>query len=249
MSEQPYPKTLVIIPALNEADSIAHVIELIHEHAAWADVLVVNDGSTDATGAIAASCGAVVLPMPINVGIGAAVQAGFQYAERHGYAITVQNDGDGQHAPQEIPLLVRALIDSSADLVVGSRYLEYRGYITPPVRRFGIVILAAIVSLVTGQRFTDPTSGFRASSARAIRLCARLYPHDYPEPEAVVLLHRAGLTLREIPVTMNPRYGGISSITPFKSAVYMLKVILAILIGLLRPAPRIDQPPIGSANR
>ena len=240
MNEGLYPKTLVIIPALNEADSIAHVIGLIHEHAPWADVAVINDGSTDATSAIARSCGAIVLDLPYNVGIGAAVQTGFLYAHQHGYEVTVQNDGDGQHAPQEIPLLVRALIDSGADLVIGSRYIEDRGYITPFARRVGIVILARIISLVTRQKFTDPTSGFRASNRRTIKLCARLYPHDYPEPEAVVLLHRARLKLREVPVTMNPRYGGTSSITPFRSALYMVKVILAILIGLLRAAPELE---------
>lgn len=235
-----FPKTLVIIPALNEADSIAHVIGLIQQHAPWADIAVINDGSTDDTRAIATTCGAIVLNMPYNVGIGAAVQTGFLYAAQHGYEVTVQNDGDGQHNPQEIPLLVSDLIASGSDLVVGSRYIEDRGYITPMARKVGIVILARIISLITRQQFTDPTSGFRASSQRTIRLCARTYPHDYPEPEAVVLLHRAGLRLREIPVTMNPRYGGKSSITPIKSGVYMLKVILAILIGLLRPAPFVD---------
>ncbi|MBE2272580.1 MAG: glycosyltransferase family 2 protein [Anaerolinea sp.] len=239
MSLTTFPKTLVIIPALNEADSIAHVIGLIRQHASWADIAVINDGSTDATGALAASCGAVVLNMPYNVGIGAAVQTGFLYAAQNGYEVTVQNDGDGQHAPQEIPLLVSALVESGCDLVIGSRYIEDRGYITPIPRKVGIVILARIISWITRQRFTDPTSGFRASSARTIKLCARTYPHDYPEPEAVVLLHRAGLKLREIPVTMNPRYGGRSSITPLRSGVYMLKVILAILIGLLRPIERV----------
>lgn len=230
-----FPKTLVIIPALNEADSIAHVIGLIQQHAPWADIAVINDGSDDATGAIAESCGAIVLHMPYNVGIGAAVQTGFLYAAQHGYDVAVQNDGDGQHAPGEIPLLVGALTESGADLVIGSRYIEDRGYITPLPRKVGIVILARIISLITRQRFSDPTSGFRASNRRTILLCARTYPHDYPEPEAVVLLFRAGLRLREIPVTMNPRYGGKSSITPIKSGVYMLKVILAIVIGLLRP--------------
>jgi glycosyltransferase involved in cell wall biosynthesis len=176
-----------------------------------------------------------VLNMPHNVGIGAAVQTGFLFAARRGYQVTVQNDGDGQHDPREIPLLVSELVTSGCDLVIGSRYIEDRGYITPLARRVGIVILARVISRVTGKQFTDPTSGFRASGARTIALCARLYPHDYPEPEAVVLLHRAGLALREIPVTMNPRYGGTSSITPLKSGMYMFKVLLAIGIGLLRP--------------
>jgi glycosyltransferase involved in cell wall biosynthesis len=236
-----YPKTLVIIPALNEEESIAYVIDLIRQHAPWAQVAVINDGSEDRTGSIAEACGAIVLHLPHNVGIGAAVQTGFIYAARCGYEVAVQNDGDGQHDPREIPLLVRDLIESGADLVIGSRYIEDRGYITPPIRRFGIIILAQVISWITRQRFTDPTSGFRASNARTIQLCARIYPHDYPEPEAVVLLHRAGLRLREIPVTMNPRYGGKSSITPIKSGLYMVKVLLAILIDLLRAAPKIEK--------
>ncbi|MEP7290373.1 MAG: glycosyltransferase family 2 protein [Chloroflexota bacterium] len=235
-----YPKTLVIIPALNEEASIAHVINLIREHAPWADVAVINDGSADRTGEIAEACGAIVLHLPHNVGIGAAVQTGMIFAARSGYEVAVQNDGDGQHDPREIPLLVRDLVESGADVVIGSRYIEDRGYITPPIRRFGIVILARVISLVTRQNFTDPTSGFRASNRRTIRLCANFYPHDYPEPEAVVLLHKAGLKLREIPVTMNPRYGGTSSITPLKSGLYMVKVLLAILIDLLRAAPRVE---------
>lgn len=234
------PKTLVIIPAFNEEDSIAYVIGLIHEHVPWADVAVINDGSADRTGEIAEACGAIVLHLPHNVGIGAAVQTGFMFAAQNGYEVAVQNDGDGQHDPREIPLLVSALVESSADVMIGSRYIEDRGYITPKVRRFGIVILANVISWVTGQHFTDPTSGFRASNRRTIRLCANFYPHDYPEPEAVVLLHRAGLTLREIPVTMNPRYGGKSSITPVKSGLYMVKVLMAILLDLLRTAPKVE---------
>jgi glycosyltransferase involved in cell wall biosynthesis len=235
MSE--YPKTLVMIPALNEEDSIAHVIGQIQAHVPWADVVVINDGSSDRTAAIAEACGAIVLPMPFNVGIGSAVQTGYVYAARHGYEVTVQNDGDGQHNPAEIPQLVRTLGESGVDLLVGSRYLEDRGYVTPWQRKIGIVILANVVSLVTGWRITDPTSGFRASNHRTIELCARVYPYDYPEPEAIVLLKKAGFEVREMPVTMNARYGGLSSITPLHSAYYMVKVILAILIGMLRQSP------------
>lgn len=231
------PKTLVMIPALNEEDSIAHVIGQIHTHVPWADVVVINDGSTDRTAPIAEACGAVVLPMPFNVGIGSAVQTGFVYAARHGYDVTVQNDGDGQHNPAEIPFLIETLQATGADLMIGSRYLEDRGYITPWQRRIGIVILAQVVSWATRWRITDPTSGFRASNRRTIELCARIYPYDYPEPEAIAMLRRAGFLVREMPVTMNPRYGGTSSITPLRSAYYMIKVILAILIGMIRQSP------------
>ena len=235
---QDAPKTLVIIPAFNEEDSLAHVVGLIRQHAPWADIAVIDDGSQDDTGRIADALGVIALHLPYNMGIGAAMQTGFLYAARHGYAAAVQNDGDGQHAPSEIPELVQALLQGDADVVVGSRYLEPRGYITPPMRRLGIVLLALVISAITRQRITDPTSGFRASNRRVIAFCARLYPHDYPEPESVVLFRRAGLRLKEIPVSMNPRYGGQSSINWWRSAYYMVKVLLAILIGLLRKVPK-----------
>jgi len=238
MTVRRYPKTLVIIPAYNEQDSIAHVIGLIRQHAPFADICVINDGSRDNTGEIAESCGAMVLHMPHNVGIGAGMQTGFIFAAQRGYAVTVQNDGDGQHAAHEIPILIDVLMMSDADVIIGSRYIEDRGYITPTARKVGIVILSRVISLILRQPISDPTSGFRASNTRAITFCAAHYPFDYPEPEAVVLLVRAGLKVREIPVTMNPRYGGVSSITPFRSAYYMVKVIMAIVIGLLRPVSR-----------
>lgn len=232
-----FPKTLVIVPALNEEASIAPVITRIRDSAPWADVLVINDGSTDKTGDMAARAGAFVLNMPHNVGIGAGVQTGFMFASLNDYDVVIRNDGDGQHDPRDIPIILRALLDGDADMVIGSRYLENRGYTPSAARRAGSLILAGLISRITGRRFTDPTSGFIACNRRAIRLCAQIYPHDYPEPESIVLLHRAGLCLKEIPVTMQPRQGGRSSITFLRSGYYMLKVILAILVDLLRPAP------------
>jgi glycosyltransferase involved in cell wall biosynthesis len=235
-----YPKTLMIIPALNEEASIARVIQRVRELAPWADIVVVNDGSTDETGHIAEEAGAFVLHMPHNVGIGAGVQTGFMFADLNGYEIAIRNDGDGQHAARDIPAMIQALNESDVDMVIGSRYLEDRGYTGTPLRRFGSMILAGLISSIIRQRITDPTSGFLVCNRRAIKLCAQVYPHDYPEPESIVILHRAGLKLKEIPVTMKPRQGGQSSITPLRSAYYMVKVILAILIGLLRPAPIVD---------
>ena len=235
------PRTLVIIPAYNEEESLGHVIARIHEAVPYADVVVVNDGSTDATSSIAGEHDCFVLDLPYNLGIGSAMQTGFMFARNNDYAIAVQVDGDGQHNPAEIPQLLEALEAGGVDVVVGSRYIEERGYITPALRRLGIVILSAIISLVTHQRFTDPTSGFRASNRQAVRFCARDYPFDYPEPESVVLFKRAGLRVCEIPVTMNPRYGGQSSITPVRSGYYMVKVIVAIIVGLLRERPRLPE--------
>lgn len=241
MSANRYPKTLVIIPALNEEASIARVVARVREAAPWADVAVMDDGSTDDTAARAEAAGATVLRLPHNVGIGACVQTGFLFAEMNGYEVVVRNDGDGQHPPGDIPAIVRALDDMNADIVIGSRYLENRGgYTSSAARRAGSLVLANLISSVTGQRFTDPTSGFIACNRRAIKLCAQVYPHDYPEPESIVILHRAGLTLREMPVTMGPRLGGQSSITALRSVYYMFKVTLAILVGLLRPAPVLE---------
>lgn len=240
MTETAFPKTLVIIPALNEQESIAGVIDLVRQQTPWADIVVINDGSTDDTSQIAAQAGAIVLHMPYNVGIGAGVQTGFRFADLQGYEIVIRNDGDGQHTPTDIPEMLRLLRETDADIVIGSRYLQDRGYLGTPMRRLGSMILARLISAIIRQRVTDPTSGFSACNRRAIKLCAQIYPHDYPEPESIVILHRAGLKLCEIPVEMKERTGGQSSITAIGSAYYMVKVILAILVGLLRPAPIID---------
>jgi glycosyltransferase involved in cell wall biosynthesis len=230
-------KILVIIPAYNEADSIGEVIGRARPSAPGADVVVIDDGSTDATAAIAQKSGALVVSLPYNLGIGGAVQTGYVFAAEMGYDIAVQVDGDGQHDPAEIAEIVAPLLAGQADVVIGSRYIEDRGYITPFLRRLGIFLLASIVSLIIRQRVTDTTSGFRAVNRRVIEFCAREYPRDYPEPESVVLFWRAGFRVREIPVTMNPRYGGESSITSMRSFYYMVKVLLAIFIGLLRRVP------------
>lgn len=235
------PRTAVIIPAYNEEESLAHVIERVHRAMPEADVVVVNDGSTDSTARIAEGHDCTVLDLPYNLGIGSAMQTGFLYARNNGYEVAVQVDGDGQHDPAEIPELLKVIETGMADVVIGSRYIEDRGYITPALRRFGIVILANVISLVTGQRLSDPTSGFRASNQRAIHFCAEDYPFDYPEPESVVLFKRAGLNVQEIPATMNPRYGGQSSITPFRSGYYMVKVVVAIIVGLLRQRPNLPE--------
>jgi len=231
-------RLLVIIPALNEEASLPYVIGQIQAAAPQADILVINDGSRDHTAQVAAQAGAFVVTLPYNLGIGAARQTGFQFACQGGYSYVIEVDGDGQHDPNEMGEILGPLFTGEADVVAGARYIEDRGYITPWLRRLGIIILASLISAAVRRRVTDPTSGFRASNRKAIEACAESYPADYPEPESVVQFWKAGLRMKEVPVTMNARYGGQSSITPFRSFYYMVKVILAILLNLLRESPK-----------
>ena len=234
-------RVLVILPALNESRNIARAVEGIRAHLPGADALVINDGSWDGTGKSAREAGAMVLDMPFNVGIGAAVQTGFQFAAEQDYDIVLRNDGDGQHAPEANVALMKRLAAADVDVVIGSRFIGERGdYGTPLARRLGSGILARLLSIITGQRVTDPTSGCAAFNRRAIRLFAQAYPHDYPEPEAIIIAHQSGLRQTEIAVKMIRRRHGNSSITPLRSVYYMIKVILAILINTLRRPPSVD---------
>ena len=235
-------RVLAIVPAFNEADSVAEVVAGLHALGGL-EVLVVNDGSTDDTSARARAAGAAVLDLPINLGIGGAVQCGFLYAARGGWDVAVQVDGDGQHLPSEIPLLLAPIERGDADLVLGSRFVERTSYRATPARRLGILVFSSLVSAVTGQRLRDTTSGFRAAAAPVARYLAAHYPQDYPEVESLVLLKRAGFRIREVPCRFADRQGGRSSITAARSAYYLVKVTLAILVGLFRRVPRRDAPP------
>ena len=234
-------RNLAIVPAFNEAGSIAQTVGEIREHARGFDVLVVDDGSTDATGALAAAAGARVISLPFNVGIGGAMQCGYLYARDNGYAVAAQIDGDGQHDPRDLPRLLDVLDgDPDIEMVTGSRFLQDGGYRSSPMRLVGIRVFASLMSLVTRQRVTDPTSGFRVSARRAIELFARDYPPDYPEVEAILLLHSHRLRMREVPVAMRPRTSGSSTIARAVPAYYMVKVLLAVLVGLLRARPDLE---------
>jgi glycosyltransferase involved in cell wall biosynthesis len=233
---------LVVIPAYNEAATIGAVVQGVRDRASYCDVVVVNDGSTDETAARARAAGAAVLELPFNLGVGGAVQAGFVYALDNDYRYMVQVDGDGQHEPEDIANLVAALeADPAIDMVCGSRFIADMQYPAPVSRRTGIHIFAFLLSRILRQRVSDPTSGFRLYNRRAIELFARDYPHDYPEVEAVLMLHTNRLRMREVPVRMYVRGGGRSSISSGKSAYYMIKVLLALFVGLMRrravPAP------------
>jgi glycosyltransferase involved in cell wall biosynthesis len=236
------PSYLAVIPAYNESSTIAEVIHGLRERAPQFDPLIVDDGSTDGTAHLGAKLGARVLTMPFNLGIGGAVQAGFLYAVENGYDYMAQVDGDGQHEPGELAKLVAAMNDpESVDMVCGSRFLttDHR-YPAPISRRTGIHIFSFVLSRLVAGPISDPTSGFRLYNRRAIELFARDYPHDYPEVEAVLMLHHHRLRMREVPVQMYARGGGRSSIGTGKSAYYMIKVLLALLVGLARRRPVVD---------
>jgi glycosyltransferase involved in cell wall biosynthesis len=229
------------VPAYNEGTTIAGVVRGLHEHAPGFDVLVIDDGSTDSTQLVAEHEGAQVIKHPFNLGIGGAVQTGFQYARDHGYSYMVQIDGDGQHDPGQIGLLERAMQKNPrVDMVCGSRFLRGGEYPAPISRRTGIHLFAFILSRIVGQRISDPTSGFRLFNRRAIELFAADYPHDFPEVEAVLMLHFHRLEMTEVPVKMFLRGGGVSSISSGKSVVYMCKVLLAIFVGLARSRPVVE---------
>jgi len=241
-----------VVPAYNEVETVADVIRSIREHAPDFDVVAIDDGSTDATAEIAEAAGARTIRLPFNLGIGGAMQAGFVYAHEHGYDRLVQVDADGQHDPREIRKLIEVMdADPRLDMVCGSRFLRDFKYPAPISRRTGIHLFAFVVSRIVGQRVTDPTSGFRLYNRRAISLFARDYPHDYPEVEAVVMLHFHRLRMREYPVEMYKRGGGQSSISSGKSVYYTLKVLLAILVALgrARPVPEPgDDAPVAAAQ-
>ena len=234
-------RILVIVPALNEADSIEKVIEDVQTHLPEAGILVVNDGSVDPTSHRAKSSGAVVLDLPFNLGIGGAMQAGYKYAYEKGYDIAIQVDADGQHDPKEIRRLLDALETRGADVVIGSRFIGNSEYKSSFMRRIGIAIFSSVISMIVGQKITDPTSGFRVANRKAIQLFAFDYPQDYPEPEVVILLHQCRLKMIEVPVGMSERYFGESSITKIRSAYYMVKVLLAIFVDCFKKPPVFEQ--------
>ena len=227
-------KKVAIVPALNEEGSIAGVIDEIRAFDSDLDVVVIDDGSTDATTPAARASGATVLRLPFNLGIGGAVQTGFRYAHEHGYDLAVRVDGDGQHDPAQLATIVEPVLRGDADICVGSRFVTNDGYRSSASRRVGIRVLAWTASRLTGQRVTDPTSGFQAVNRDGIALFAADYPHDYPEVEAIVMVEKHRLRLLEVPVAMREREHGQSSITAARSVYYMAKVLLAIFVGSFR---------------
>ena len=230
-------RVAVIIPAYNEEASIASVVSAVH--AASSDNIqltpvVVNDCSKDSTREIIGTLNCVALNLPINLGIGGAVQTGIKYAFDNGFDFCVQIDGDGQHPPQFIPVLEKQLVANNWDVAIGSRYIEKEGFQSTFMRRTGIQYFQLLLKLITGETVTDSTSGMRMMNRKTMKLLYAYYPDEYPEPEALIIYNRNGLKFGEVPVQMNERMGGQSSIRGFGAVYYMFKVTIAIIFTYLR---------------
>ncbi len=223
-------KVLVIIPAYNEEDSIERVIENLQSKNSTVDYVIVNDCSQDNTRAICEKNNYNFVNLPVNLGIGGGVQTGYLYAREHGYDIAIQMDGDGQHRPEFIETVIAPIIDGQADVVIGSRFLTREGFQSTGLRRFGIKFLSITIRLCSGIKVNDVTSGFRAVNRKFIEIYAEDYAQDYPEPEAIMAAALHGARVMEVPVLMEKRIGGLSSIRSFKSVYYMIKVSLAIVL-------------------
>lgn len=226
-------KILVIIPAFNESENIENVIKHLQETCPHVDYLVINDCSKDNTREILRDCHASYINLPVNLGIGGAVQAGYVYAMEHDYDVAIQMDGDGQHNPEYIDQLVEPIRKGEADSVIGSRFINNEGFQSSGLRRFGIGFLSLLIKMTCGLRVYDVTSGFRAVNKQYIRYFASEYAQDYPEPEAIVTSKLQGARIQEVPVIMSERMGGTSSISGLKSVYYMIKVSISVLITRL----------------
>jgi glycosyltransferase involved in cell wall biosynthesis len=225
---------MAIIPAFNEAGSVAKVIGEVRAFDPGFEVVVVDDGSSDRTSAVAAEHGARVLTLPFNLGIGGSVQTAFRYAHENGFELAIRLDGDGQHDASQLPALIAPVLDGTADIAVGSRYLGDGGYRQSAHRALGNRILAGAASLVARQKVTDPSSGFQALNARTIELFANDYPHEFPEVEATVLVAKCQLRRVEVPAAMRERLAGQSSHGVLKSTYFLLKVLLALFVTIFR---------------
>ncbi|HGH8250995.1 TPA: glycosyltransferase family 2 protein [Streptococcus pyogenes] len=227
-------KKLIIIPAYNESSNIVNTIRTIESDAPDFDYIIIDDCSMDNTLAICQKQGFNVISLPINLGIGGAVQTGYRYAQRCGYDVAVQVDGDGQHNPCYLEKMVEVLVQSSVNMVIGSRFITKEGFQSSFARRIGIKYFTWLIALLTGKKITDATSGLRLIDRSLIERFANHYPDDYPEPETVVDVLVSHFKVKEIPVVMNERQGGVSSISLTKSVYYMIKVTLAILVVRLK---------------
>jgi glycosyltransferase involved in cell wall biosynthesis len=228
---------LVVLPAWNEQEALPGVLAELRTHVPEADVLVVNDGSTDRTSQVARAAGVAVLDLPINLGVGGAMRAGYSYALRSGHRAVIQLDADGQHDPRNIADLLEAMEREQADIVIGARFAGTGTYQARGPRRWAMKGLSAVLSRLTGTRLTDTTSGFKLCGPRAVRLFASNYPAEYlgDTIESLVIAHRAGLSVRQVGVSMRPRAGGEPSHSPIRAAIFLMRAGLALAVALTRP--------------
>ncbi|HIT91072.1 MAG TPA: glycosyltransferase family 2 protein [Candidatus Merdenecus merdavium] len=227
-------KKLIIIPAYNEMESIVSTVRDVQENAQGFDYIIINDCSTDDTKKICDEHNFNYIDLPINLGIGGAVQTGYLYAKNNGYDIAVQVDGDGQHDPSFLDTMAKELTENKLDMIIGSRFIDKEGFQSSGMRRMGIKFFTFLIKILTGEKVTDPTSGLRMVGANIIDEFAQDYPKDYPEPESIVAILRKDMKIKEIPVRMRERSGGVSSISIKRSVYYMVKVSLAIILECLR---------------
>ena len=227
-------KRLIIIPAYNEEANIEKTVESILRESSGFDYVIINDCSTDNTKKICEEKGYNIINLPINLGIGGAVQTGYKYAVRNDYDMAVQVDGDGQHDPKFLEEMAEYLEQHDLDMVIGSRFIEKKGFQSSGLRRMGIRFFTGLIKLLTGKTITDPTSGLRMVGKNVLQIFAEEYPKDYPEPESIVGILRRNMKVEEIPVVMREREGGVSSISMKKSVYYMIKVSLAMIIERIR---------------
>ena len=228
-------KILIVIPAYNEQDNITQVVDEVKQYQPESDIIVINDCSTDNTSSIARrQAGIKVIDLPRNIGIGGNMQTGFMYAMSHDYDYMLQVDGDGQHMPCEISKLLDTIENGGYDMVIGSRFLDVKSNSTTFMRSCGIKVFYCLFKFLINISVTDSTSGFRVFNKKSIKVLAKYYPDDYPEPDAVIILHKHGLKTGEVGVEMRARIHGTSSITPIRSPYYMIKVINSILFTHIR---------------
>jgi glycosyltransferase involved in cell wall biosynthesis len=229
------PKVLLIVPAYNEALNIQKTCEDLLRCDTKPDFIVIDDGSTDETVQICKTKGYPYISLVRNLGIGGAVQTGYKYADKNGYDIAVQFDGDGQHNADYIGNLIEPIKTGQADFVIGSRFIDDTSeFKSTAARRIGINVISSLIILLSGINITDPTSGFRAANRKTIELFARDYPVEYPEPETIFMLLKRNFRVTEVPVKMNKREGGISSINSWKSVYYMINIGLSLIVAKIR---------------
>lgn len=229
-------RVLIAIPAFNEEGRVGRVIEDVRSHVPHADVLVVDDGSADGTSDEARQAGAIVVTLPVNSGYGAALQTAYKYAVRKGYDLVGQIDADGQHQAEFLPPMITALDATPADVVIGSRFLDRDGHYRPSAaRKVGIALFSRIATLLTRSHVTDPTSGFQVLRISVAQFfCTDVYPADYPDADILVLLHRSGFRVTEVPVQMRPSEN-VSMHSGHRSLYYVYKMLLSLLVTMLRP--------------